>query len=644
MPAIRTDHLTRTFGPVTAVDSLSLDVNEGEIFGLVGPDGAGKTTTLRLLAALLDPTSGDAWIADYHTRREPEAIKDHIGYMSQRFGLYHDLSVLENIHFYAYIYGVPRKDRTDRVERLLAFSHLTPFKKRLAGDLSGGMKQKLGLACALIHTPRILLLDEPTSGVDPVSRRDFWRILYQLLFEKVTILITTAYLDEAERCSRLALLHQGRLLACGTPADVKNLMRGTILELRTPQPRRTIQLLRTALAPARGTGILPVNRGTGILPVSENRGTGVPPAGVAGILPASGTPVPPVSISLFGDRIHIVTADPARTAAAVRDTLARAGLPPAQSQPIPPTLEDVFISVIASPPSPSSSSSSSLSSSSSSDPSDQSDPSDLSDSSIAPAPMPARAPAQPAVSVRNLERRFGRFIAVNRISLDIAPGEIFGFLGPNGAGKSTTIRMLCGILRPTSGSATVAGFDLTRPEQVKSRIGYMSQKFSLYEDLTVEENIDFYSGIYRIPSGRKADRKDWVIHMAGLAEHRRSKTADLSGGWKQRLALGCAILHEPPVLFLDEPTSGVDPISRRKFWDLIYELASRGVTIFVTTHYMDEAEYCDRVGLIYRGELIAQGTPRSLKESLATPTLEDVFVSLIESHDRARRPEEDVER
>jgi ABC-2 type transport system ATP-binding protein len=260
------------------------------------------------------------------------------------------------------------------------------------------------------------------------------------------------------------------------------------------------------------------------------------------------------------------------------------------------------------------------------------------------------APDRPAVVVDKLEKRFGHFVAVDRVTFQVNKGEVFGFLGPNGAGKSTTIRMLCGILAPSGGSGSVAGFDIrTQPERIKANIGYMSQKFSLYQDLTVEENIDFYSGIYCIPAEKKRARKEWVIEMSGLAEHRRQPTAILSGGWKQRLALGCAILHEPPIIFLDEPTSGVDPISRRQFWDRIYELSGQGVTIFVTTHYMDEAEYCHRVGLIYRGELIALDTPHALKTQAAgpdgiVPSLEDVFVSLIEARDRAERPQEEVRR
>ena len=302
MHAIRAEQLTKSFGETTAVDHLTLAVAEGEIFGLVGPDGAGKTTAMRLLTAIMEPTSGDAWVAGYHAVRQAEALKEQIGYMSQRFGLYPDLSVMENIDFYADIYNEPRKGRRPKIERLLAFSNLTPFRKRLAGNLSGGMKQKLGLACALVHTPKVLFLDEPTNGVDPVSRRDFWRILYQLLRERVTIFLSTAYLDEAERCHRVALIHRGRLLACGTPHDLKKLMRGTILEIRAADPRRVTTLLRERLRAA--------------------------------------------AVGLFGDRVHVVTAAPEQTAAEAAAILAEAGVPPAAVRAIPPSLEDVFISVL----------------------------------------------------------------------------------------------------------------------------------------------------------------------------------------------------------------------------------------------------------------------------------------------------------
>jgi ABC-2 type transport system ATP-binding protein len=302
MDAIRMEQLTKSFNSLRAVDGLTLNIVEGEIFGLVGPDGAGKTTMMRLLTAIMEPTSGDAWVAGHHIVKEAEALKEDIGYMSQRFGLYPDLTVMENIEFYADIYGVPREGRQERIDRLLAFSNLTPFKKRLAGNLSGGMKQKLGLACALIHTPKVLFLDEPTNGVDPASRRDFWRILYQLLREKVTIFISTSYLDEAERANRVALLHRGRLLAVGTPDEVKKLMRGTILEIRSANPRKATALLREQL--------------------------------------------PGISVGLFGDRVHIVTDDPGTVAKQVEDVLVAAGLKAEEIRPIEPALEDVFISVL----------------------------------------------------------------------------------------------------------------------------------------------------------------------------------------------------------------------------------------------------------------------------------------------------------
>ncbi|MCR4413902.1 MAG: ABC transporter ATP-binding protein [Thermoguttaceae bacterium] len=302
MDAIRTEQLTKTFGDLVAVDRLTLQVAQGEIFGLVGPDGAGKTTAMRLLTAIMEPTSGDAWVAGYHVVRDAEAIKEHIGYMSQRFGLYPDLTVLENLHFYADIYDVPRRGRDQTIDRLLAFSNLAPFRRRLAGNLSGGMKQKLGLACALVHTPRVLFLDEPTNGVDPVSRRDFWRILYQLLRERVTIFVSTAYLDEAERCNRLALIHQGKLLALGTPDEVKQLMRGTILEVRAAQPRRAAAVLRHRL---------------------------------------SG-----VSVGLFGDRIHVVTTEPDAAARQTQSLLGAEGIATEEIRAIEPSLEDVFVSVL----------------------------------------------------------------------------------------------------------------------------------------------------------------------------------------------------------------------------------------------------------------------------------------------------------
>ncbi len=547
IPVIVADKLTKTFGQLTAVDGLALQVFPGEIFGLVGPDGAGKSTSLRMLASIMDPGSGSATMAGFDTISQSAAVKDHLAYMSQKFGLYPDLTVSENINFYADLYGMGRKGREKRIEELLDFSNMRPFIHRRADKLSGGMKQKLQLVCALIHTPQILLLDEPTNGVDPVSRRDFWRILGKLREEDVAVLITTAYLDEAERCDRVGLIDKGRLLAVGTPTEIKTLMEGSILAIRSDQAREIVSLLLTQ-------------------PFSK-------------------------SVNLFGDTIHLVCNHIGETEVEVTRLLAEKKLHFQQMREIKPTLEDVFVSLLGDK--------------------------DKEITAVSSHTTFAQALGKediPVVEVEQLTRRFGAFTAVDDVNFRVRKGEIFGFLGPNGAGKSTTIRMLCGLLEPTSGSGRVGGYDVrTEAEQIKVNIGYMSQKFSLYEDLTVEENIDFYGGIYSLRGKRLEDRKAWALAMAGLTEHRRSLTRILSGGWKQRLALACAILHEPPIIFLDEPTSGVDPMSRRRFWDLIYSMAEQGITVFVTTHYMEEAEYCDRIALIYNGKMIATGSPMELK-------------------------------
>ena len=548
--------LTRRFGDLTAVDGLALSVAPGEIYGLVGPDGAGKTTTLRMLAGIMDPDAGTAAIAGHDTRTASALVKDELAYMSQRFGLYTDLTVQENVEFYADLYGVPRAERGRRIDELLDFSYMRPFKQRLAGNLSGGMKQKLQLVCALVHTPKVLLLDEPTNGVDPVSRRDFWRILYELVRRGVAILVTTAYLDEAERCNRVGLLDHGKLLAEGTPDEVKGLLKGRILAIELDEARRASGILRDAL--------------------------------------------PGHEVELFGDTVHITTPDPAATRDRASALLADNGLVHRGIHEQAPSLEDVFVSVLGDD--------------------DAGDTGQDATGEVIEVEAPAASPAAidngSTVSVRGLTRRFGSFTAANDVTFDVPAGQIFGFLGPNGAGKSTTIRMLCGLLKPSSGTGTVAGYDVNRePERIKQHIGYMSQKFSLYEDLTVEENITFYGGIYGLGGDRLHDRREWAVAMAGLQEYRHRPAALLSGGWRQRLALACAVLHEPPVVFLDEPTSGVDPLSRRRFWDLIYAMAGAGVTVFVTTHYMEEAEYCDRLALIYRANVIALGTPSELKRT-----------------------------
>jgi ABC-2 type transport system ATP-binding protein len=550
--AIEARNLTKRFGSLVAVNQVSFQVKKGEIFGIVGPDGAGKTTTLRMLASIMDPTSGTAFLAGFDTKTNASEVKKHLAYMSQRFGLYPDLTVGENISFYADLYGVPKKGRQTRVDELLGFSQMQPFQQRRAQDLSGGMKQKLQLICALIHTPTVLLLDEPTNGVDPISRRDFWRILYKIIKQGVSILVTTAYLDEAERCDRIGLLNQGTLLATGTPGQIKERMKGVVLTIQSPDARKINKLLTRQL--------------------------------------------PDLDVNVFGDFVHIVCQQIQQTREQAQKLTQDAGLRLDEIKQAPPTLEDVFVSMMSTKP--------------------------LTPPSLHAAGQsglgkkgqpPGRIPGT-AVRVEGLTRVFGNFTAVDHLSFEVPRGEIFGFLGPNGAGKSTTIRMLCGLLTPSSGKGTVAGHDIfTQAEKIKQQIGYMSQKFSLYEDLTVRENIQFYGGIYGLKGPAMAARRTWAMEMAGLADHGKTLTKNLSMGWKQRLALACAILHEPPILFLDEPTSGVDPISRRHFWDLIYTMADQGITVFVSTHYMEEAEYCDRIALIYKGRMIAMGTPMDLK-------------------------------
>ncbi len=569
-PAIVAQNLTKQFGKLTAVDHVGFEVAKGEIFGIVGPDGAGKTTTLRMLTGIMDPSEGYAAIAGFDTRTDATAAREHLAYMSQRFGLYPDLTVAENVSFYADLYGVPRKGRDERFAELYGFSHMDPFKKRKARDLSGGMKQKLQLICALVHTPDVLLLDEPTNGVDPVSRRDFWRILYKIVQGGVSILVTTAYLDEAERCDRIGLLDKGKLMATGTPHEIRQWMKGKLLTLQTPDARKITRILRQ---------------------------------GLFGL-----------DVNTFGDTVHIVCEDVEKTRTAILGLIRGTGFKINEIREAQPGLEDVIISMMGK----------------GSD-SDRFSGAETKDVVSITDPHPKEIlllehePQGLAVSVENLSRVFGSFVAVDSISFDVPKGEIFGFLGPNGAGKSTTIRMLCGLLTPSSGKGKVAGFDIfKKPEQIKQHIGYMSQKFSLYDDLTVEENIHFYGGIYGLKGDAMEKRKAWAMEMAGLADHQKSMTRILSAGWKQRLALACAILHEPPIIFLDEPTSGVDPLSRRRFWDMIYSMADKGITVFVTTHYMEEAEYCDRIALIYRGRMIAMGTPMELKTQYMQEEILDI--------------------
>ncbi|WP_277656363.1 ATP-binding cassette domain-containing protein [Seleniivibrio woodruffii] len=557
--AVVADSVCKRYGASVAADNVSLKVSRGQIYGLIGPDGAGKTTMLRVIAGILKPDSGEAFVCGHSCETELSAVKNSIAYMSQKFGLYPDMTVLENIKFYADLYGVGKKGMRSRIDELLDFSYMKPFKHRQAGKLSGGMKQKLQLICALVHKPEVLLLDEPTNGVDPVSRRDFWRILYGLSAEGMTILMSTAYLDEAERCGVVGLMQGGRIIAEGTPADVVKQSGLKVLSVRSGGDKGLVKRLKSALGGGR--------------------------------------------VHAYGDRIRVLSTDTEADGVRLKE------LTGTDSEHEKPMLEDIFMSI--------------------------GEDSDADEHILSLIADGAGGNSGIALDVSGLTKRFGDFTAVNNISLTVPYGEIFGFLGPNGAGKSTTIKILCGLLPATEGQGMVGGIDIVhKPELIKSKIGYMSQKFSLYEDLKVYENIDFYGGVYGLTGRELAERRDWSLKLAGLEDRKDMMTSELVGGWRQRLALACAILHRPSIVFLDEPTSGADPASRRLFWAIINELAHSGVTVFVSTHYMEEAEYCDRLALIFRGDMIAMGTPAELKRTLDKDKMEDVFITLIERADK----------
>ncbi len=563
------DRLTKRFTPdgPPALDSLSFSIKSGQVTGVAGPDGAGKTTLMRLLAGLLVPTEGSLTVCGYDTIKEAIPLHHAIGYMPQRFGLYEDLSVLENLTLYADLRGVIGKARTDTFERLLAFTDLARFTGRLAGKLSGGMKQKLGLACAMLKSPKILLLDEPSVGVDPISRRELWRMVHLLTGEGVAVVWTTAYLDEAENCTEVIVLNEGKLLYQGDPKAMTAQIGHRVFLVEGAGNERRALLARALSRPDIIDGVLQ------------------------------------------GDSIRIVMSDGA-TPPKASDLGGQALL---RIAPAKPRFEDSFVAMLGGQPKR---------------------------TQAWKTSEPRSESGEPAVEAAGLTKKFGDFVAADHISFSIKRGEIFGLLGPNGAGKSTTFKMMCGLLRPTAGTARVDGFDLYRaPAVARARLGYMAQKFSLYGDLSARQNLDFFGGAYGLSGAKKRDAIDRVVAAFDLAPHLSANAGQLPLGFKQRLALSCAILHDPPVLFLDEPTSGVDPLTRREFWGYINAMIAGGVTVMVTTHFMDEAEYCDRVALIYRGKNIAIDTPDALQASVRTkalpnPTLEDAFIALIEAQDR----------
>lgn len=566
---VRLAGVTKNFGgSAPALDNVSGLIKGGEITGLVGPDGAGKTTLIRLMTGLMRPDGGSIDVLGFDSTRDAPSIQALIGYMPQRFGLYEDLTVQENLNLYADLRGLPLNERLGTFDELLTFTDLKPFTTRLAGKLSGGMKQKLGLACALLKKPRLLLLDEPGVGVDPISRRDLWKMVEDLTKEGIGVVWSTAYLDEAEACDRVLLLNQGKLLFAGIPSELTGRVKGRVFKLTGVSGRR-----RPVLAK-----------------ILDEKGV------VDGVIQ--------------GEAVRLVTGDDVDRKALI--AIAGAG---AKLQPAEPRFEDAFIDMLGGGPGGRSKLAETTS--------------QLEDKD-----------GKPVIEAHGLTKRFGDFTAAEDITFDIPRGQIFGLLGPNGAGKSTTFKMLCGLLKPTQGEGRVAGFDLRRDTaEARNRLGYMAQKFSLYGDLSVAQNLDFFAGVYGLSGARKRERVALMNEIFSFASRDNMSAKDLPLGLKQRLALACAVMHEPEALFLDEPTSGVDPITRREFWTHINGLVEKGVTVLVTTHFMDEAEYCDRISLIYHGRSIALGSPDELKARVANthnpdPTMEDAFIALVEASER----------
>ncbi|HFD12583.1 MAG TPA: ABC transporter ATP-binding protein [Crenotrichaceae bacterium] len=554
---------------VEALSDVSLSVTKSSVVGLVGPDGAGKTTLLRLAAGLLVADSGAISVFGQDCDRQVDSVHQLIGYMPQRFGLYEDLSVGENLNLYADLHGVSQVERQQRFDDLMHMTGLASFTQRLAGKLSGGMKQKLGLACTLLSQPQLLLLDEPSVGVDPVSRRELWSIIeHQVKTNGMTVVLSTAYLDEAERCDEVVLLDEGNKLDQNTPAYFNKLMQGRSYRARHAElSNRHLQTLLSGQ-----TGIVDaVIQGDSVRVVSESKDLLESPA-----------------FKQISDKLTIETTSP--------------------------RLEDAFIALLR-----------------------QRHP-----VAVAKTDHSAVKPESPlsdevVIQVDHVDRWFGQFQAVKKLSFTVNRGEIFGLLGANGAGKTTTFRMLCGLLPPSNGQLRVVGVDLRKAAaKARARIGYMSQKFSLYSALSVKQNLEFFSSAYGLRNAKREQCMQWALQQFDLVVDQDNESGDLPLGYKQRLAMACALMHEPEILFLDEPTSGVDPLARREFWNRTNQLAASGVTVLVTTHFMEEAEYCDRLIIMRDGDILIAGTPAEIKQQVTTaelpePTMEDAFIQLVEA-------------
>jgi ABC-2 type transport system ATP-binding protein len=544
--AIDVRGLRKHYGALEAVRGISFEVQRGEIFGLIGADGAGKTTTFQILAGVMEATGGTAEIFGKPARD----ARARTGYLTQTFSLYPDLSVNENIRYIGELRHVPPAEIGERGGRYLKMFDMDRFSKRLAAQLSGGMKQKLALVCALVSEPDILLLDEPTTGVDPVSRREFWDTLAHLAGQGLTVLIATPYLDEAERCHRIALVHLGEILQIGTSEEFRESLHAKRIELRAPDLRKALRAVSKVAGPE--GDIFDVQR--------------------------------------FGDRLDLLSHSPEAAQRKMEEVMHAEGIAIDSVRVDEPTLENTFVATLRS----------------------------LSQE-MRDTPFPARRDhrdkrGQIAIGADHITKQFGSFTAVHDVSLQVRYGEIYGLLGANGAGKTTTIKMLCGLLEASTGNMQLAGGrGAFRSTEIRQQIGYMSQKFSLYDDLSIAENLDFFGGVYGVPEEELKEKERWVLDFSGLEGKEQQITGSLPVGWKQRVAFGSAILHEPGIVFLDEPTSGVDPLARRAFWMMINRLADAGTAVLVTTHYLEEAEQCNRLGFMVAGELLVEGTPSEIK-------------------------------
>jgi len=536
--------LSKSYGPLKALDEISFEVRKGEIFGLIGADGAGKTTAFRIIGGVLAEGTGDVRVLGI----TPREARPRVGYLTQPFSLYQDLSVDENLNYAAGLREVPETDLSSRRGRYFKLFDLDRFTERLAGRLSGGMKQKLALTCALIADPALLLLDEPTTGVDPVTRRDFWDALTSLATGGMSIIVATPYLDEAERCHRVALMERGKIYDIDTPGRFRSKMGVTRLEVKVEPLARAEDIL------AKSPEVQDVQR--------------------------------------FGDRLDVMAANPDAAEADLRGRAEAEAIKVTEVRRSQPTLENAFVGQLRK----------------------------MRGAHTVPQfpkPSPPLNRKDIVIGAKDLNKRFGTFQAVKNFQLEVRNGDIYGLLGANGAGKTTSIKIICGLIDPTSGSVTLLGKSKgLRSAEVRSRIGYMSQKFALYDDLTIGENLDFYARLYGVDDSVREERKKWVLAAAELSGEEGMLTKSLPGGWKQRVAFGAAVMHEPEAIFLDEPTSGVDPLARRAMWRMINEFADRGAGVLVVTHYLEEAEQCNRLGFMVAGEIIAQGSPSEVKANM----------------------------